>query len=121
VNPSRSEADDRVIEHMSRSASAASALTIAKVALGPRARKHSVDSLNMVGLAIAARLCGQQIIKPTKTNQFILNRLTGREAAGHRKAILIRAPWSRVGYNRDGDRIGPSGDPWLTSRQIFRV
>jgi hypothetical protein len=74
MSQSQREADDRVIEWLSRSSSAASAMTIAKAALGSRAKRHSADSLNMIGLAIAARLCGTQILRPTKTNQFVLNR-----------------------------------------------
>jgi hypothetical protein len=74
MSQSQREADDRVIEWLSRSSTAASAMTIAKAALGSRARRHSADSLNMIGLAIAARLCGTQILRPTKTNQFILVR-----------------------------------------------
>jgi hypothetical protein len=74
MKQSQREADDRVIERLSRSSTGASAMNIAKAYLGPKARKHSVDSLNMIGLAVAARLCGQQILRPTKTNQFTLNR-----------------------------------------------
>jgi hypothetical protein len=74
--------DELVIERLSRSSTGASALRIAKAALGSKARRHSVDSLNMIGLAIAARLCGQQILRPTKTNQFVLNRETGLDQAG---------------------------------------
>jgi hypothetical protein len=69
--------DERVIERLGRSTSAASALTIAKAALGNRARKHSVESLTLIGLSIAARLCGQQVLRPTRTNQFVLNRKDG--------------------------------------------
>jgi hypothetical protein len=71
------EADSRVLEVIGRHPNGASALVIAKAALGDRARKHSKDSLHMVGLAIAARLCGEQILRPTKTNMFVLNQLEG--------------------------------------------
>lgn len=62
--------DDLVLERLSRSPSGASAMNIAKAALGSRARKHSIDSLNLIGLSIAARLVGQGLIEPTRTNQF---------------------------------------------------
>jgi hypothetical protein len=64
--------DAPVLALIRRSPSGASALQIAKAALGPRARKHSKDSLNMIGLAIAARLCGSGLLQATKTNQFRL-------------------------------------------------
>jgi hypothetical protein len=83
LSRSLNSADERVIEKLSRLSTGASALTIAKAALGSQARRHSVDSLNMIGLAIAARLCGQQILRPTKTNQFVLNQ-------GRRGRVWIR-------------------------------
>ena len=73
MSHSLTPADERVIERLSRSTTSASTLTIAKAALGSRARRHSVTSLNMIGLQIAARLVGQQVLRPTKTNHFVLN------------------------------------------------
>jgi hypothetical protein len=64
--------DQTVLDLIRRSPTGASALQIAKAALGPRARRHSRDSLNMIGLAIAARLCGSGVLEATKTNQFRL-------------------------------------------------
>jgi hypothetical protein len=68
-NPS----DRRVLDLVRRSPSGA-AVDIAKAALGPRARRHSMTSLNMIGLAIAARLCGEGVVEPTRTNLFRLKR-----------------------------------------------
>jgi hypothetical protein len=73
MKPNYSPGDELVLERLSRSPNGTSAMNIAKASLGSRARRHSVDSLNMIGLQIAARLVGQQILQPTKTNQFVLN------------------------------------------------
>lgn len=73
LSNSLSPSDERVLARVSRSPAGASAAAIAKASLGPRARRHSFESLNMIGLSIAARLCGQQVIVATKTNQFIVN------------------------------------------------
>jgi hypothetical protein len=72
MSQSLNAADERVIERLSRSPNGASALTIAKASLGPRASRHSRESLNMIGLQIAARLVGQKVLKPTRSNQFAL-------------------------------------------------
>jgi hypothetical protein len=72
--------DERVLARINRSPAGASAVDIAKASLGPRARKHSIASLNLIGLSIAARLCGQQVIAPTRTHQFVLNRTPRRKA-----------------------------------------
>ena len=64
--------DQPVLALLRRSPSGASALEIAKASLGSRARRHSNDSLNMTGLGIAARLCGEGLIEPTRTNHFRL-------------------------------------------------
>jgi hypothetical protein len=63
------EADHRVVQVIGRSATCATAKAIAPAHLGHRAKTHSKDSLNMVGLHVAARLCGEQVLKPTKTNR----------------------------------------------------
>lgn len=68
----RKEADRRVIERVRRSAGGVSALDIAKVYLGPRARRHSALSLTMIGLGVAARLCGDGHLQPTRGNCFII-------------------------------------------------
>lgn len=70
--------DDAVIARISRSPAGASAVEIAKASRGPRARKLSVEALTMIGLAVASSLCGQNLIEPTRTNNF---RLTRRSAA----------------------------------------
>ncbi len=70
--------DELVLAHLRQAPNGASAMAIAKAALGARARRHSRDALNMIGLAIASRLCGLQLIEPTRTNQF---KLTQRKAA----------------------------------------
>lgn len=62
--------DKRVLDVVRRSPSGASAVDIAKASLGHRARRHSKTSLNMIGLGIAARLCGAGLIEPTRTNLF---------------------------------------------------
>lgn len=67
------EADHRVVDLVYRSATGVTAAKIARAALGDRAKRHSASSLTMIGLAIAARLVGQQVIEPTRTNQFKLN------------------------------------------------
>ena len=72
------EADQRVLAKIRARESGASAMDIAKASLGARARRHSTASLNLIGLSIAARLCGMGLIEPTRTNQF---RLTRRSAA----------------------------------------
>lgn len=63
-------ADERVLERLRRAPQGISAATIAKAALGDRARRLSVEALTATGLAIAARLCGQQMITPTRANNF---------------------------------------------------
>ena len=62
--------DQLVLDLIRRSPSGASALQIAKAALGSRARRHSKTSLNLIGLAIAARLCGSGEIEATRINRF---------------------------------------------------
>lgn len=62
--------DASVIDRVRRSPSGASAIDIAIAALGPRARRHTKTSLSMIGLGIAARLCGEGVIEPTRTNLF---------------------------------------------------
>jgi hypothetical protein len=66
--------DARVLEVVRRSPSGARAVDIAKASLGHKARRHSKTSLNMIGLGIAARLCGAGRIEPTRTNQFRIRR-----------------------------------------------
>jgi hypothetical protein len=66
--------DDLVIARIARSAAGASAVDIAKARLGPRARKHTIASLDLIGLGIAARLVGQGVIRPTRGNQFVIDR-----------------------------------------------
>ncbi|PSO29839.1 hypothetical protein C7G41_24150 [Bradyrhizobium sp. MOS002] len=66
--------DLRVLAIVRRSPSGASAVDIAKAALGHKARRHSKTSLNMIGLGIAARLCGEGAIEPTRSNLFKINR-----------------------------------------------
>jgi hypothetical protein len=65
-----SDDDARVLALIRRSPSGARAVDIAKASLGHRARRHSKTSLNMIGLAIAARLCGEGELEPTRTNLF---------------------------------------------------
>lgn len=62
--------DQLVLALIHRSPSGASAVDIAKAALGSRARWHSKTSLNLIGLGIAARLCGEGLVEPTRTNLF---------------------------------------------------
>jgi hypothetical protein len=62
--------DHLVLALIRRSPTGASAVDIAKAALGSRARRHSKTSLSLIGLAIAARLCGAGLIQPTRTNLF---------------------------------------------------
>jgi hypothetical protein len=64
--------DQLVLAQIRRSPSGASAVDIAKAALGHRARRHSKSSLTMIGLAIAARLCGEGALVPTRSNLFRL-------------------------------------------------
>lgn len=66
----RREADQRVIEHLRRKPGGGSALDIAKAFLGPRARRHKAEALTMIGLGVAARLCGAGEIQPTRGNCF---------------------------------------------------
>jgi hypothetical protein len=66
--------DARVLDVVRRTPSGANALVIAKAFLGHRARRHSKDSLHMIGLGVAARLCGAGLIEPTRTNQFRIRR-----------------------------------------------
>jgi hypothetical protein len=70
MKPNYSPGDELVLERLSRSPNGASAMNIAKASLGPRARKHTVESLNLIGLSIAARLVGAGILEPTRSNQF---------------------------------------------------
>jgi hypothetical protein len=65
-----SDSDQRVLAKIRTRESGASAVDIARAHLGERARKHSIASLNLIGLSIAARLCGQQVITPTRSNYF---------------------------------------------------
>lgn len=67
-----SPGDELVIGRMRRTPQGLSAAAIAKTSLGPRARKLSVEALTMTGLAIASRLCGEQMIVPTRANKFRL-------------------------------------------------
>jgi hypothetical protein len=67
-----SPCDELVLERLRRSPNGVSAMMIAKASLGPRASRHSRESLNMIGLQIAARLVGQKVLKPTRSNQFAL-------------------------------------------------
>jgi hypothetical protein len=68
-----SNADERVLERLLRApAGGISAATIAKAALGDRARRLSVEALTMTGLAIASRMVGERLITPTKANKFRL-------------------------------------------------
>lgn len=67
-----SPSDAPVLALIRRSPSGASATDIAKASLGSRARRHSKTSLNMIGLAIAARLCGEGALVPTRSNLFRL-------------------------------------------------
>lgn len=64
--------DQRVLDSMRWIQSGATAIDIAKAALGPRARRHNKTSLTMIGLGIAARLCGEGLIEPTRSNLFRL-------------------------------------------------
>lgn len=73
-----SEGDARVLARIANSRAGASALDIARASLGTRARKHSVASLDLVGLSVAARLCGQGLIEPVHVNRF---RLAQRSAS----------------------------------------
>jgi hypothetical protein len=67
--------DTYVLARIGRSPeSGASAVDIAKAALGPRARRHTIHSLGLIGLSIAARLCGQGLVEPTRSNRFKLSR-----------------------------------------------
>lgn len=87
--------DERVLARIGRSPAGASAVDIAKAALGPRARKLSVEALTMTGLAIAARLCGEQAIVATRANNFKLAPRTsprseqsrGCGETGHREGV----------------------------------
>jgi hypothetical protein len=63
--------DLRVLERVKRAPTGASAIDIARAALGPKAKRHSSDSLNMIGLGIAARLCGAGFLTPTRSNRFV--------------------------------------------------
>jgi hypothetical protein len=62
--------DQLVLALIRRSPTGVNAVDIAKAALGHRARRHSKTSLNLIGLAIAARLCGEGLVEPTRTNLF---------------------------------------------------
>lgn len=64
--------DEVVLERIRRSPSGASAVEIARAHLGASARRHSVASLQAVGLSVAIRLIGLGIITPTRSNQFKL-------------------------------------------------
>lgn len=68
------QGDQSVLERVRRSPAGASAIDIAIAALGDRARRHSKTSLSMIGLSIAARLCGEGLIEPTRTNLFRIKR-----------------------------------------------
>jgi hypothetical protein len=67
-----SDSDQLVIARVARSPSGATAVDIARAHLGGRAKRHSVDALNMIGLAVACRLVGLQMLVPTKANKFRL-------------------------------------------------
>jgi ABC-type transporter Mla maintaining outer membrane lipid asymmetry permease subunit MlaE len=69
---SLNEADQRVLDCVARTGAGASAIDIARAALGHRRRRHSINALNMIGLQIAARLCGEGVIAPTRSNNFVL-------------------------------------------------
>jgi len=64
------DGDLRVLTAVRHRLSGASAVDIAKASLGHRARRYSKTSLNMIGLGIAARLCGEGILEPTRSNLF---------------------------------------------------
>lgn len=66
------EADIRVIEAVSRSATGVSASKIAKAHLGDRSRRHSAASLTAIGLQIACRLVGDRVLQPARGNKFII-------------------------------------------------
>lgn len=66
--------DQSVLDRVRRSPAGASAIDIAVAALGDRARRHSKTSLSMIGLGIAARLCGEGHLEPTRSNQFRIGR-----------------------------------------------
>ena len=70
--------DQRVLDRIRRHPSGASAIDIARASLGWRAKKHTPDSLTMIGLSIAVRLVGAGLIQSTKSNRFIA---TQRDAA----------------------------------------
>lgn len=63
--------DQRVIERVRRAPTGASAIDIARASLGWKAKRHTRDSLTMIGLGIAARLCGDGLIEPTRNNRFV--------------------------------------------------
>jgi len=67
-----SNGDERVLARMRRTPTGLSAAAIARTALGERARKLPVTALTMTGLAIASRMCGQQLIAPTRANRFVI-------------------------------------------------
>ena len=54
--------DQRVLERLKQSPAGASGIDIARAALGWKARKHSLPSLDLIGLSIAARLVGDGLI-----------------------------------------------------------
>lgn len=66
--------DLRVLEKVRLSPSGASAIDIAIASLGWKAKRHNKTSLSMIGLGIAARLCGEGLIEPTRTNLFRIKR-----------------------------------------------
>ncbi len=68
------EADFRVVEIIGRYPNGASALVIAKAALGDRARRYSKDALIMIGLQVAARMVGENVLVPTRSNMFTIAR-----------------------------------------------
>lgn len=82
---SRPDRDDdrRVLDRIKRAPHGASAIDIAKASLGWRAKKHNPTSLTMIGLAIATRLIGEGVVKPSRSNLFLaVDPHMGSDAAG---------------------------------------
>lgn len=64
------DTDGAVLARIGRSPAGATAIDIARAHLGRNARRHSITSLNSIGLAVAARLVGLGVITPTRANNF---------------------------------------------------
>jgi hypothetical protein len=62
--------DEAVLARIGRSPTGATAVDIARAHLGSHARRHSIASLNAIGLGVAARLVGLGLIEPTRSNNF---------------------------------------------------